>query len=103
MQRIEINVVTGEKTIIPYTPEEEAAYQVALAADLVAAPARAKAALATEPQAALLKIDAASVRSIREFLLAKFPADSLMPNNANGVPVLPPLDAEAGIERARLK
>lgn len=44
MQRIEMNVVTGKQTIIPYTPEEEAVYQTALAADLAAAFPNAKAA-----------------------------------------------------------
>ena len=32
MNRIEINVLTGVKTVIEYTPEETAVYQAALAA-----------------------------------------------------------------------
>lgn len=91
---------------VPFTEAEELEWDAQEAANLAAAPARAKAALAAlaaEAQAALVKIDAASVRSIREFLLAKFPGDPLLPKDKDGKPVLPALDAEARKERATLK
>lgn len=59
--------------------------------------------LAAPVKAQLADLDDKSVRSMREFLLAKFPNDPLMPKDAKGVPVLPALGAAAGQERVKLK
>ena len=51
----------------------------------------------------LAEIDAKSIRSIREFLLAKFPDDQLFPRDAGGSVALITLDSMAASQRAKLK
>lgn len=50
--RIVVNVQTGETTIVEYTPEEQAAHDAAVAAQLAEAQALAEAAAATPTEPA---------------------------------------------------
>lgn len=59
--------------------------------------AKADATATAAAKAELAKIDAQSVRSMREFILAKFPADPLLP------PALSGHESAAAIARAKIK
>lgn len=48
-------------------------------------------------KAELARLDAQSIRALREFILSKFPADPLLP------PVLPAYESAAVTERAKIK
>ena len=48
--RIVVNVQTGETTIVEYTPEEQAAHDAAVAAQLAEAEAQAQQILDNSPQ-----------------------------------------------------
>lgn len=85
---ISVNVKTGEVKNVPDTIPLPTPAQLQAAVD---AEATAKA------KAELVKIDAQSIRSMREFLLAKFPADPLLPV------ALASHESAAAIARAKIK
>lgn len=103
MNRIEVNVSTGEKKIIDLTPAEVADAQARTAAENAENVAKQVIDTITVVKAALAELDSKSIRGIREFLVAKFKSDPLMPKDAQGVSILPALETEATKERAKLK
>lgn len=88
MNMISVNVKTGEVKDLPDTIQLPTAAERQAEAD-----AQATAAAKRE----LEKIDVQSIRSMREFLLAKFPGDPLLP------PILSSHNAAAATERAKIK
>lgn len=56
-----------------------------------------------EVKARLREIDIASIRSIREFVTAKFASDPLLPKDKDGKAILGAYDSLAAAEREKLK
>jgi len=86
MNRIEINVLTGEKTIIPLTEDEIS--EAVSRASIEQAEKKRRDAITK-----LTEIDIASVRSIREYIAAQPDAPKAMKDK----------EAEAIAEREKLK
>lgn len=84
---ININVKTGVVSNLPDPPPPTAA-ELKAAAD---------AAASTAAKVELTKIDAQSIRALREFILSKFPADPLLS------PVLAARESAAVTARAQIK
>ena len=57
---------------------------------------------AQEVKANLREIDIASIRSIREFVAAKFANDPLLPKDDDGKPILVTYETQAAAERVKL-
>lgn len=104
---VDLQIVEQSDFVAVMTRPDGAAYDFDAAGALTITPAPAP--TAAELQAAadaaataaakieLAKIDAQSIRSMREFLLAKFPGDALLPQ------VLAGHDSAAATERAKIK